>query len=149
IATTSTGCTTATGWGVGTANAPLFKTQTGQPITTPLVLASAQVAGTVPSIIVSFGTGQRTQITTTTPTTYSSATQSLYGVWDWNFATWNANSASKYASMTAAQVALATSLASPYTLGASNLQAQTFSAGSTAGTVDTSNTTVTWAQCTT
>jgi len=49
--------------------------------------------------------------------------------------------------MTAAQAAQATSLSSPYTMGISNLQAQTFSAGSTAGTVDTSNTTVTWAQC--
>lgn len=138
---------TATGWGVGTANTPIFKTQTGQPITTPLVLASAQVAGTLPSIVVSFGTGQRSQLTTSTPTTYSSATQSLYGVWDWNLSTWNANSASKYSSMTAAQVAQATSLSSPYTLGSSNLQAQTFTAGATAGTVDTSNTTVTWAQC--
>jgi type IV pilus assembly protein PilY1 len=147
VAVASSGCTT-TGWGVGTANTPLFKTQTGQPITTPVVLASAQLGGTGPSIIVSFGTGQRTQLTTSTPTTYSSATQSLYGIWDWNFATWNATSASKYASMTAAQVAQATGLSSPYTLGASNLQVQTFSAGTTAGTVDTSNTTVTWAKCT-
>jgi type IV pilus assembly protein PilY1 len=146
VATTSTACTT-TGWGVGTANAPLFKTQTGQPITTPVVLASAQVAGALPSIIVSFGTGQRTQLTTTTPTTYSSTTQSLYGIWDWNFATWNATSASKYASLTASQ--LPTSVPSPYTLGYLNLQAQTFSAGSTTGTVDTSNTAVTWYQCAT
>jgi type IV pilus assembly protein PilY1 len=146
---TTTGCTTSTGWGVGTANVPLFKTQTGQPITTPLVVASAQVSGTVPSIIVSFGTGQRTQLTTSAPTTYSTATQSLYGVWDWNFGTWNANSASIYASMTAAQVAAATSLSSPYTLGYSNLLRQTFSTGSVAGTVDSTNNTVTWAQCTT
>jgi len=75
VATATTGCTTATGWGIGTANAPLFKTQTGQPITTPLVVASAQVAGTLPSILVAFGTGQRTQLTTSTPTTYSSTTR--------------------------------------------------------------------------
>jgi type IV pilus assembly protein PilY1 len=138
----------ATAWGVGTANTPLFKTQTGQPITTPVVLASAQVAGALPSIIVSFGTGQRTQLTTSTPTTYANAPQSLYGIWDWNFATWNTKSASQYASMTAAQVTQAIGPSSSLPLSIANLQAQMFTPGATAGTIDTSNTPVTWAQCT-
>ncbi len=136
---------TPSSWGVSTG--PLFTTQSGQPITTPVVLASAKVVGSNPVLLVTFGTGQRTQFTTSTSTTYAGSTQSLYGVWDWNFATWNANSASQYASLSTAQVAAATSLASPYTLTFSDLQSQTFSAGSLSGTVETTNNTVTWEQC--
>jgi type IV pilus assembly protein PilY1 len=136
---------TPASWAVSTG--PLFKTQTGQPITQPVVLAGATVVGTAPALIVSFGTGQRTQLTNTSATTYATATQSLYGVWDWNFATWNAASSSQYASLTTAQVHAATNLSSPYTLSKSNLQAQTFSAGSNAGSIDSTNATVTWAQC--
>lgn len=127
----------------------MFKTQSGQPITTPVVLASAQVVGANPVLLVSFGTGQRTQFTTTSATTYAAATQSIYGVWDWNFTTWNATSASQYASLSAAQVAKAQGLSgsTPNTLSISNLLAQTFSPGSITGTVESSNSTVTWAQC--
>ncbi len=136
---------TPSSWAVSTG--PIFKTQTGQPITTPVILASAAVVGTAPALIVSFGTGQRTQLTNTTGTTYSTATQSLYGVWDWNFATWNAASSSQYASLSTAQVHAGTTLSSPYTLTYSNLQAQVFSAGTNSGSVDASNATVTWEQC--
>jgi type IV pilus assembly protein PilY1 len=144
VAGTSGTCT-STGWTVSPG--PLFKTQSGQPITTPVVLASATVVGANPVLLVSFGTGQQAQFTNTTSTTFAAATQSIYGVWDWNFSTWNAASASRYASLSTAQVAKATSLASPYTLTASNLLAQSYTAGSIAGTVETSNSTVTWAQC--
>ncbi len=136
---------TPSSWAVSTG--PLFKTQTGQPITTPVVLASALVVGTSPALIVSFGTGQRTQLTNTTSTSYSTATQSLYGVWDWNFSTWNAASSSQYASLSTAQVRSATNLSSPYTLTMSNLQVQSFTTGSNSGSIESSNATVTWAQC--
>jgi len=138
-----------TGWGV-TAG-PLFKTQAGQPITTPLVLAAKAVAGGTPAVIVAFGTGQRTQLTNTTPTTYASGTQSLYGIWDWNFASWNAKSPTQYASLTAGAAKTASGVSSaPYTLSYSNLQAQTFTVVNTTtpATVNTSNTAVTWPQCT-
>lgn len=146
-------CSAASGWGAGSV--ALAKTQGGQPITTPVVLASAKVMGSAPALIVSYGTGQRTQFTTTASTTYVPGTQSLYGVWDWNFGTWNSTSAAQYASLTAAQEAKATGSAgsTAVTLGIGNLQAQTFTpvstttAGVTTNTVDTSNTTVTWAQC--
>jgi type IV pilus assembly protein PilY1 len=143
----SSGSCTSTGWAV--TPGPLFKTQSGQPITTPVVLASAQVVGANPVLLVSFGTGQRTQFTTTSATTYAAATQSMYGVWDWNFSTWNATSASQYASLSAAQVAKAEGLSgsTPNTLSISNLLGQTFSPGSITGTIDSSNSTVTWAQC--
>jgi len=139
--------TASNGWSV--TPGPLFKTQSGQPITTPVVVAASKVAGNAPAVIVAFGTGQRTQLTNATPTTYASGTQSLYAVWDWNLASWNAKSPTKFAGLTAAMVKTATGLsASPYTLSSSNLQAQTFSAGSATGTVDTSNTAIGWAQCT-
>ncbi len=137
---------TPSSWAV--RSGALFKTQAGQPITTPLIVATAQLTPGAPSVLLSFGTGQRTQITTTTPTTYSTATQSLYGVWDWDFSTWNAHSASIYSSLSAAQMAAAAgSATAPLTYA--KLQAQTFAAGATAGTVDTSNATVNWAECTT
>ena len=144
----TTPCAATTAWGV--TPGPLFKTQTGQPITTPVVVASGLVVGAAPSVIVSFGTGQRTYLTVASSTTYASGTQSLYGVWDWNFSTWNALSPTQYASLTAAQMAVANpALTSPFTMSVTNLQAQSFTAGATAGTIDSSNNTVTWAQCTT
>jgi type IV pilus assembly protein PilY1 len=134
----------AASWAVTTPG-PLFKTPAGQPITTPLALASAIVSGSAPQIIVAFGTGQRTQFTTTSATSYVTGTQSIYGVWDWNLSTWNSNSGAKYASLTNAQVQSATALASPFTLKQANLQQQTFSV--TGSTISASNTTFLWEQC--
>ncbi len=137
---------TASQWAV--TPGPLFKTPAGRPITTQLVVAAAPVAGTLPSVIVAFGTGQRTQFTTTNPVAYATGAQNLYGVWDWNLTGWNSGSPAQYASLTGAQVGTLTSLGAPYTLGQSNLQAQSFTLSATvAGDIDTSNTTITWAQC--
>jgi len=135
---------TATSWAAPAA--PLFTAASGQPITTQLVLASAVTTGSsTPRLLVAFGTGQRTQFTNTTSLTYVSGNQALYGVWDWNLNTWNATSAAQYASLTTAQAGTA-GLTSPYTMGPSNLQVQTFTAAT--GGVDTSNNTLTWEQCT-
>ncbi|MBS0395780.1 MAG: pilus assembly protein PilY, partial [Proteobacteria bacterium] len=79
---------------------PLFTTPAGQPITTKLVVAaSASTAGT-PRIVVSFGTGRQIPLTNTTPASYASGTQALYGIWDWNVSGWNLKSASQYAALT-------------------------------------------------
>jgi type IV pilus assembly protein PilY1 len=131
-------------WAV-TQPGPLFQTAAGQPITTPLVVASAVVSGTTPQVIVGFGTGQRTQFTTTSATSYVAGTQSLYGVWDWNFATWNLKSGAQYASLTGPQFQSISGLASPFLLTQSKLQQQTFSLSG--GTVAASNTTFVWPQC--
>ncbi|HXR19714.1 MAG TPA: PilC/PilY family type IV pilus protein [Steroidobacteraceae bacterium] len=132
-------------WAV--TSGPLFQTAAGQPITTQMVLASAVISGSSPQLIIGFGTGERTQFTATSGVQYQTGTQSLYGVWDWNMASWNTkNTAASYASLTGAQVGGATGTSSPYTLGPSNLQKQTFTPVS--GGVDTSNTTITWEQCT-
>jgi type IV pilus assembly protein PilY1 len=131
---------------------PVFKTPTGQPITTQLVLASAVVSGALPSVIVSFGTGQRNQFTLTSAASYATnTTQSLYGVWDWNFSTWNSKStAAQYASLTAAQAnASAWGITASTPVRQSLLTAQTYTVN-TGGTttITTSNNMITWAQCT-
>lgn len=129
---------------------PMFRTASGQPITTPIVLASAMVQGTSPSVILTFGTGQRTQFTTTTPLSYASGTQSLYGIWDWNFNTWNAHSSFSNASLIAStssgtdQTGLRS--AAPL-LTRSNLTAQAYAAG-TAGTIIVTSAAISWRQCT-
>lgn len=129
---------------------PLFQTPAGQPITTQPVLAAAPVGGTgsLPALVVGFGTGQRTQFTTTNPTSYVSGGQSLYAVWDWNMSGWNSKSAAQYASMSTAQVTSATGAKAPYTLSTANLQPESFTLNTSTGIVDASNATITWEQCT-
>jgi type IV pilus assembly protein PilY1 len=131
---------TATSWAV-TAG-PLFSTPTGQPITTAVTVASGATTAGSNTLIVSFGTGQRTQFTNTAPVAYQSGTQSLYGVWDWNMTSWNSQSSVPYASLTAA----ASGLTSPYTLKQTNLQQQTFTLNADGVTRDiTGPSTICWA----
>jgi type IV pilus assembly protein PilY1 len=108
---------------------PLFSTPTGQPITTAVTVASGATPAGSNTLMISFGTGQRTQFTNTLGVSYQGATQSLYGVWDWNMAGttgWNAKSSVPYASLTSPP-----GLSSPYTLTQSNLQQQKFSINAT------------------
>jgi type IV pilus assembly protein PilY1 len=100
-------------WAVS-AGGPLFTTPGGQPITTKLIVAATPATTGPPRIVVSFGTGQQTPLTNSSPTTYAAGTQSLYGVWDWNTTAWNAISGAQYAG-----------LFGSYTVSVSNLQQQT------------------------
>jgi type IV pilus assembly protein PilY1 len=132
--------------GGGTA-APLFTTQSGQPITSQLLVVSSIVTGKQ-RLLIEFGTGQRTQITNLAPASYVSGTQSLYGVWDWNLSNWNAMApAAVYQSVTTSGSGLST----PFTLTYSNLTAQTLTpnastvvSGSNATVVDGTNAAVCW-----
>jgi type IV pilus assembly protein PilY1 len=138
----------ASNWAV--TPGPLFTAPSGQPITTPVIVAGAQVSmQTKPQIIVAFGTGKRTQFTNSSATTYVSGTQTLYGVWDWNFNAWNSRTnptqGAVYDSLTSSQMQAATGLTGNQTLGASNLQVQTFTSG--ASGIDSSNNTVTYVSC--
>jgi type IV pilus assembly protein PilY1 len=134
-------------WAV--SNGPLFSTPSGQPITTAVTVSSGATPAGGNTIIVAFGTGNRTQFTNATPVAFASATQSLYGVWDWNMASWNAMSATQYASLSAT----ATGLTGPkYTLHQANLQHQVFTLNSDGITRDiTGTSTICWAgsTCTT
>jgi type IV pilus assembly protein PilY1 len=100
-------------WAVSSGG-PLFTAPAGQPITTKLVVAAAPASSGPPRILIDFGTGQQTPLTNTTPSSYASGTQSLYGIWDWNLSAWDAMSATQYAS-----------LSGSYTITTANLQAQT------------------------
>ena len=131
---------TGPGQGGGGAAAPLFTTNTGQPITTQLLVVSNIVPGIGSMLQIEFGTGQRTQITNANPEIYVGGTQSLYGVWDWNLSTWNALSAGSQYATVAASV---TGVAAPYTLTYPNLTAQSLTAG-TSGTVNGTNAAVCW-----
>lgn len=130
-------------WGVsvyGNGSAtPLFSTPNGQPITTkPMVLSTPAASGNN-RLIVALGTGQEVPLSLTTPTSYASGTQSLYGIWDWDMTGWNTLSASvKYATLTGRR-----------TITTARLTTQTItllSAGdaTTAATRTLSNNTVCW-----
>jgi type IV pilus assembly protein PilY1 len=117
-----------TNWAV--TPGPLFTTPAGQPITTAISIAGGSLTpGSAPLVMVLFGTGQKTALSTTSPPTYSTGTQSLYGVWDWNMSAWNALGSAQYRSLAPAATV---NLASPnYTVGQANLQAQTVTINAT------------------
>jgi type IV pilus assembly protein PilY1 len=129
----------------GGAASPLFTTQSGQPITSQLLVISSVLSGS-PRLLIEFGTGSRTQINNLGPEMFASGTQSLYGVWDWNLNNWNAlQPGSAYLS-----------LPGPYTLSSSNLQKQTLTAnastvvnGAPPTVVDGTNIPVCWQGSTT
>lgn len=90
-----------TKWSV--SSKPLFTTSAGQPITSKVIVASVPGSGLggPARLMVSFGTGQASPATISSPATYASANQALYGIWDWNMDAWNtiAPSTAKYASL--------------------------------------------------
>lgn len=113
---------------------PLFKTENGQPITTKPTVASKilQGAGDQRRIMVSFGTGRQYPQTITSAASYAGNGQSLYGIWDWDMAGWNAKGSVKYVSLAADASVI--SLPSPFTVTAARLQAQTITSTTTAST---------------
>jgi len=144
----------------GTTAAPLFTAPSGEPITTQLLAVSSSATGGPQRLLIEFGTGRRIQITNAAAATYAGGSQAIYGVWDWNFSSWNAMSGVQYASLGAvlpttsagSVTATATGLTSPFTISSSNLTAQTFNvitsgSGSSAyatGVVEGTNAVVCW-----
>ena len=96
------------------SSTPLFTTATGQPITTALTVNSVVQSTGNSRIVVAFGTGEQLPQTLTSGAAYASNTQSFYGIWDWNMASWNGKSQVKYVS-----------LAAPQSFGISDLTLQT------------------------
>jgi type IV pilus assembly protein PilY1 len=70
-------------YGHGSTPTPLFTTQTGQPITTQILVNSNIAPNGIPQIMLQFGTGQQTPLTNTSGATYAQTQQALYGIWDW------------------------------------------------------------------
>ena len=90
---------TPANWAVSSTT-PLFSTLANQPISTQLTVSASKAAtDTNPRIILNFGTGIQIPQTLSDAATYSTVTQSIYGVWDWNMSSWNDKSSSKYASL--------------------------------------------------
>jgi type IV pilus assembly protein PilY1 len=88
---------------------PLFTTPAGQPITSQVLTVVLAETTSLPLLMVEFGTGRQIPTTNASPTTYATGTQALYGIWDWNMSSWNAKSASPFASLPAPEtVTLAT-----------------------------------------
>jgi type IV pilus assembly protein PilY1 len=129
------------------APTPIYTTAAGQPITSKLALVSVLTAP-VRRVMVEFGTGQEVPLTNTSPITYAQAQQSLYGIWDWNLATWNTKSTTQYAALPVSGGASApTAGLTAGSVTPTNLQAQSMSTV-TVGGVDfriVSNTAVCWA----
>lgn len=100
---------------------PLFTTQTGQPITTQILVDSNIMPDGTPQIMLQFGTGELTPISNTSAPVYAAAPQSIYGVWDWNMSHWDSlPGVTTYTSLPA------TAVTSP--LGVTNLAQQTVTA---------------------
>jgi type IV pilus assembly protein PilY1 len=119
------------------SSTPLFTAPAGQPITTKIQVISVPQASGQRRIMIDFGTGQKFPQTDTLPTSYAAGTQYLYGVWDWNMASWNAKSATQYLS-----------LASGSTLTAASLETQTLTPA-TGGSLDITSNAVCWSGSTT
>jgi type IV pilus assembly protein PilY1 len=80
----------------------LFTTAAGQPITTALTVNSVAQSSGNARIVVAFGTGEQLPQTLNSGASYASSTQSFYGIWDWNMASWNAKSQVNYVSLATA-----------------------------------------------
>lgn len=102
------------------SSSPLFTTSSGQPITTQVTVGSVASTGSAPRVIVSFGTGQQVPFTNTTATSYATAQQALYGIWDWNLAAWNSLGSTQYATLSGTQSITTTLLEQQTVLGSYN-----------------------------
>jgi type IV pilus assembly protein PilY1 len=121
---------TASSWAVSPI--PVYTTAAGQPITSKLVVVSVL---SIPArrVMIEFGTGDETPLSNASPATYSSTQQSLYGIWDWDLATWNSKSTTQYASLPYGGVAAPTSGLTAGSLTPSNLQAQSMATVTVSG----------------
>ena len=84
-------------WANNDSLSKLFSTANGQPITTKLAVSYDKKQLTPPRVMVNFGTGKKTGGYLISEDTYTTSTQSMYGVWDWNLSAWNTKSTKKYA----------------------------------------------------
>ena len=122
-----------------TTATPLFTAKdssgTVQPITSS-ILVTATTTGGSNRIILGFGTGQSTPFASNPNNqpvnTYQSGQQTVYGIWDWDMASWNLLSTANYAPLTG-----------PITISRSNLLTNSVSS-ETATTRTIAQTTVKW-----
>lgn len=111
----------ASSWAV--TSIPVYTTASGQPITSKLAVVSV-LSTPARRVMIEFGTGQEVPLSNSSPATYATKQQTLYGIWDWNLATWNANSTSQYAALPYNGVAAPTSGLTAGSTTPTNLQQQ-------------------------
>jgi Tfp pilus tip-associated adhesin PilY1 len=101
-------------YGNGTTPTPLFTATNSsgvrQPITTQIAVTATTVGG-AQRLILGFGTGKAIPFTVTQGETYTSGTQTVYGIWDWDMTQWNCG--------TAYTVTTGTTATSPHNTGTS------------------------------
>jgi type IV pilus assembly protein PilY1 len=131
--------TDPTAWTVTSTSGgvPLPLYSTGQPITSKVAVLSF-LSPPNQRVMIEFGTGQQIPLSATAATSYLTAPQALYGVWDWNFATWNSKSATQYAALPYAGVsapttAMMTSSMSNTSTYPTSLQVQTITTTTISG----------------
>ena len=74
-----------------------------RPITTAVIVSSVRLKTGLPRVIVNFATGHEFPQVLIHGAYYASGTQAMYGVWDWNFNSWNSLHSTQYASLSAPQ----------------------------------------------
>jgi type IV pilus assembly protein PilY1 len=143
-------------WGAskfgGSSAQPLFTATNAsgiaQPITTAVQIQTTQQNGLAREIIM-FGTGKNLEASDLLPDNTTHGVQSIYGVWDWDMTTWNANSSKHFALLTAPQTITRSNLQQQTVTGTYDGSGNTFSSSSTSGYRTLSGTTVCWQGLTT
>ncbi len=79
-----------------TAPAHVFRAPAGQSVTTSVTVSSGATPAGASTIMITFGTGKRTQFNNSTQVSFEGS-GGLYGVWDWQMTAWNAKSSTPYA----------------------------------------------------
>jgi len=105
---------------------------TPQPITTKIAVAATK-AGGQERVLVMFGTGRKIPATTSTPDTFLTSTQSVYGVWDWDMNKWDNGTTTALGVTIPPSGTKYAALAAPRSFTRSALQVQTVTS-QTAGT---------------
>lgn len=86
-----------------------------QPISAAVTVSSA-IFGSNSYVMIDFGTGRQLPQTLSSGQNFSTGSQYLYGIWDWNMSAWNLSSSTQYQSI---------ALISAPTVTSSNLTTQT------------------------
>ena len=105
----------------------VYTLPSSQPITSKISVVSVNSAPNQ-RVMLEFGTGREVPLTNTSAASYQQSQQSLYGIWDWNLATWNGASSVQYAALPYGGVAAPTAaLSAGGSTTPTNLTAQSMS----------------------
>ena len=102
----------------GSSAQPLYSAKdpygAAQPVTTGAVVSVVQQASGADRVVVTFATGKMLESSDAAP---GSQIQTVYGIWDWDMAAWNARNSAQYASLSGSQGLLARGNLQQQTIG--------------------------------